>query len=106
VLGERGVLIVDVSNPGNPVLRARVSTEAAGETSDALVARGRIFLLGERGLQVTDASGQRIADAADVSSRTRVSASGRHLVMIGDAGLQVVDTTPFVVRQSVAAPRP
>jgi hypothetical protein len=106
VLGERGVLLVDVSNPAKPVLRARVSSAAAGETSDALVARGRLFLLGDRGLQVTDASGQRIDDSADVSARTRLSAAGRHLMMIGDAGLQVVDTTPFVVRKSVAAPRP
>jgi hypothetical protein len=105
VLGERGVLLVDVSNPRKPQLRSRISTAAAGETSDALVTRGRLFLLGERGLQVTDASGRRIDDSADVSARTRVSAAGRHLVMIGDAGLQVVDTTPFVVSKSVAAPR-
>jgi len=106
VLGERGVLLVDVSNPLKPKLRARISTSVAGETNDALVARGRLFLLGDRGLQVSDASGQRIGDSADVSARMRVGAAGRHLVMIGDAGLQVVDTTPFVAPQRLAAPRP
>lgn len=106
VIGEGGVLLVDVSNSRKPALRTRISTKAAGETSDALVARGRLFLLGDHGLQVTDASGQRIADSADVSARASLRAAGRHLVMIGDAGLQVVDTTPFVVSQSLAAPRP
>jgi hypothetical protein len=106
VLGQREVLLVDVSNPLKPELRARVSTAVAGEINDALVVRGRLFLLGDRGLQVTDASGRHIDDSADVSARTRVSVAGRHLVMIGDAGLQVVDTTPFVVPQNLAAPRP
>jgi hypothetical protein len=77
-----------------------------GETHDALAAWGRLFLLGDRGLQVVDASSRRIDDSADVSARTRFDAAGRHLVMIGDAGLQVVDGTPFVAPRSVASPRP
>jgi hypothetical protein len=104
VTGKGGVLLVDVSNPRKPALRTRIGTAEAGETSDALVARGRLFLLGDRGLQVTDASGRYIGDAADVSARARLSSADRHLVMIGDAGLQVVDTTPFVVPQDLAAP--
>jgi hypothetical protein len=36
----------------------------------------------------------------------RLGVAGRHLVLIGDADLQVVDTTPFVAPQSLAAPRP
>jgi hypothetical protein len=106
VLGEHGVLLVDVSNPRKPQIRSRVSTRSVGETHDALAAWGRLFLLGDRGLQVVDASSRRIDDSADVSARTRFDAAGRHLVMIGDAGLQVVDGTPFVAPRSVASPRP
>jgi hypothetical protein len=106
VLGERGVLLVDVSNPRNPRLRSRVSSLAVGEVRDALAVRGRLFLLGERGLQISDASGGRFDDSADVSARLRLSAAGRHLVLVGDGGLQVVDTTPFVVPPSLASPRP
>jgi hypothetical protein len=106
VLGERGVLLVDVSDPGKPEIRSRVSTAVVGETHDALAVWGRLFLLGDRGLQVADAASRRIDDSADVSARTRFDAAGRHLVMIGDAGLQVVDTTPFVAPRSLASPRP
>jgi hypothetical protein len=106
VLGQRGVLLVDVSNPRKPEVRSRISTLAVGETHDALALRGRLFLLGDRGLQVADAWGRRIDDSADVSARMRFGAAGRHLVMIGDAGLQVVDTTPFVAAPSLASPRP
>lgn len=106
VLGQRGVVLVDVSNPRRPELRSRISTLAVGETHDALAVRGRLFLLGDRGLQVADAWGRRIDDSADVSARMHFGAAGRHLVMIGDAGLQVVDTTPFVAARSLASPRP
>jgi hypothetical protein len=106
VLGERAVLLVDVSNPRKPRLRSQISTVAVGETYDALAVRGRLFLLGERGLQVADAWGRRVDDSVDVSARTCLGAAGRHLVMIGDAGLQVVDTTPVVAAPSLASPRP
>jgi len=106
VTGERGVLLVDVSNPGQPRIHSRISSLAVGEISDALAVRGRLFLLSERGLHVSDASGTRFEDFVDVSARTRLGAAGRHLVMIGGGSLQVVDTTPFVAPRSLAAPRP
>jgi hypothetical protein len=106
VLGERGVLLVDVSDPRAPKVRSRFSTEAVGTTYDALAIRERVFLLGDRGLQVADASGRLAGDLADVSARANFGAAGRHLVLIGEAGLQVVDATPFVAPQSLASPRP
>jgi hypothetical protein len=106
VVGNSGVMLVDVSNPSNPRVRSRVRSTEAGEISDALAARGRLFLLGDRGLQVSDASGTRVEDSVDVAARTRLAAAGRHLVLIGDGSLQVVDTTPFVVAPALAAPRP
>ena len=36
----------------------------------------------------------------------RVASAGRHLVMIGDKTLQVVDATPFVAGPALAAPPP
>jgi hypothetical protein len=106
VFGEEDVVFVDVSNPRKPRIQSRMRERAVGEISDALAVGGRFFVLGERGLLVTDASGERIDGSVDVSPRTHLGASGRHLVMIGDASLQVVDATPFVASGSVAAPRP
>jgi hypothetical protein len=36
-------------------------------------------------------------------ARSRVEAAGRHLVMIGEKSLQVVDATPFVAPSPRAA---
>jgi hypothetical protein len=105
VLGERGTAWVDFSVPSRPRLRSRVGETEVGEVRDAIVVGGRLFLLGARGLQVSDPSGERIVDSADVHPRQRLGASGRHLVAVGDKSLQVVDVTPFVSAAGAASPR-
>jgi hypothetical protein len=105
VLGEkRGVARLDLAQPARPVLRSRIDVGEAGEIQDATLSGGRLFLLGDRGLQVTDASGERVVDSADVVARSRIAVAGRHLVMIGERALQVVDATPFVASEPVASP--
>ncbi|MEE9609380.1 MAG: hypothetical protein V3U03_16690 [Myxococcota bacterium] len=106
VLGARGVVRLDLSNPSSPRLLSRIDMLEVGEVEDAVLAGGRLFLLGARGLQVTDPSGEHVVDSADVSARRRIGATGRHLVLIGEKGLQVVDTTPFVVPRAAASRRP
>ncbi len=96
VLGERGMIRLDVSNPARPRMLSRITTDEVGPLRDAALAGGRLFLLGQRGLLVVDATGERVVDTADVDARMHLGAAGRHLVMIGDGSLQVVDSTPFV----------
>ena len=105
VIAQRGVAVVDLSTPTQPRLRSRIETSEAGEVRDAAMVAGRLFLLGARGLQLADARGSRVVDSACVVARLRLARSERHLVMIGEKTLQVVDATPFVA-DSVAAPLP
>jgi hypothetical protein len=105
VLGERGTAWVDLSTPSSPRVRSRMGAKEVGEVRDAAVVGGRLFLLGARGLQVSDPSGEQIVDSADVRVRDRLEVTGRHLVMIGGKQIQVVDTTPFLIRRGAAAPR-
>ncbi|MFQ5418255.1 MAG: hypothetical protein ACE5FL_14615 [Myxococcota bacterium] len=105
LLGETDVLVVDLSKPSDPKIVARVTAAEAGEIRDAMMARGRLFLLGSRGLLVMDRRGQRVEDTLDVAARGRFDAAGRHLMLIGDRELQVVDTTPFMATTSPAAGR-
>jgi len=106
VIAQRGVAVVDLSAPGGPRLESRIETAEAGEVRDAAMVGGRLFLLGARGLQLTDARGSRVVDSACVVARLRVAPAGRHLVMIGEKALQVVDATPFVAGSAMAAPLP
>jgi len=105
VIGEPGLVWVDVSAPSRPRVLSRIDRSETGEVRDAAVVAGRLFLLGPRGLQVTDASGERIAESVDVAARQRLGATGRHVVLIGDQRLQVVDATPFAATRPAAAAR-
>jgi hypothetical protein len=95
VLGARDAAWVDLrSSP--PRLLSRISAKDAGRIHDASMIGDQLFLIGSRGLQVADPSGQRVVDSVDVDARRRIEAAGRHLVMLGEKSLQVVDATPFV----------
>jgi hypothetical protein len=103
-LSNVGALRLDLSNPAAPRVASRIDVKEVGELRDAAIAGGRIFLLGERGLQVSDQRGARVVESVDVAARARLGQMGRHLVMVGERYLQVVDTTPFVAPASLAAP--
>ena len=105
VMGDRGTVWVDLSTPSKPRVRSRVDAAEVGEVRDAIAVGGRLFLLGARGLQVSDPTGERVVDSVDVEALQRLEAAGRHLVMVGDNCLQVVDTTPFFVTSAAASPR-
>lgn len=104
VLTSVGALRLDLSNPAAPRVASRIHAEDVGELRDAAITGGRIFLLGERGLQVSDERGARVVQSVDVAARASLGRMGRHLVMVGERYLQVVDTTPFVASASLAAP--
>jgi hypothetical protein len=95
VLGARDTVWVDLQSP-TPRLLARIGGKETGRVLDAATIQNQLFLIGPRGLQVADPSGERIVDSVDVIARERVAVEGRHLVMIGDRSLQVVDATAFV----------
>jgi hypothetical protein len=106
LLGELGVLRFDVTSPTRPRLVSRIEMAEVGRINDASFLGGRLFLLGDRGLQVGDALGERVVDSVDVAARARVGASGRHLVIVGGNTLQVVDATPFVTDSPASSSGP
>ena len=88
------------------MLRVPRNVPSPRKVRDAAQVGGRLFLLGERGLQLTDAQGAHVVDSACVAARLHLAPAGRHLVMVGEKTLQVVDATPFVAGAAAAAPHP
>ncbi len=105
VFGDGGLVRVDLSRPSQPRALSRLASDEIGAIEDAVLLAGRLFALGRRGLQVAAPSGERILESADVVARRRLAAAGRHLVLIGESSLQVVDATPFVRAPAAASPR-
>ena len=102
VMGDDDVLLVDVSRPSLPRIQSRITAIDRGEIRDAIALRGRLYLLSDRGLLVSNAADGQTRDSVGLVALDRMSFAGRHLVMIGDSSLQVVDTTPFTVGSSPA----
>ncbi|MBW2228800.1 MAG: hypothetical protein JRH17_00330 [Deltaproteobacteria bacterium] len=94
-IGHAGALVLDLSQGDKPVVTARLDNKEAGRVTDAAAVRGRIFLLGDRGLQMMDARATRLVESIDVLPQTRVATMGRHVVAVGDEHLQVVDAAPL-----------
>ena len=105
VTGPGGAIVIDVRNPAKPKALAKHLTRDVGDIVDATRVRGRVFLVGTRGLQVLNRSLTRVEETIDVGERSRVTVMGRHLVTSDDSGLQVVDATPWADAGVPAAAR-
>ena len=105
MLADRGVVRVDLADPKAPRVAERIDNTVAGQITDAVLVGGRLFLLGERGLQLIDSARGHVVDSTDIRARGRLGTAGRHIVAVGDTTLQVVDTTPFLTARPLAAPQ-
>ena len=103
VTGPGGALVIDLANPQKPKALAKLAAREIGEVHDAARLRGRIFLVGDRGLQLLSRGLDRVEETIDVGPRRRLSVMGRHLVAADERGLRVVDATPWAATSAPAA---
>ena len=102
-MGNGGVLVLRMREKGAPVVTAKLPTREVGRVHDAAAIGGRIFLLGERGLQMMNSNATRMAESIDVvDAQARAANMGRHIVSIGSNRLQIVDSTPLTGRAAPA----
>jgi hypothetical protein len=107
VIGRGGVMALQVREKAAPVVTAKLPTRVVGRVHDATAVGNRIFLLGDRGLQMMDRNGVHLAESIDVADvRLRVAKMGRHIVSVGSSQLQVVDSTPLISQASPATVAP
>jgi len=103
-VGARATFVLATPSEGTPRLVAKLPVERTGPVRDAALARGRLFLLGARGLLAVDPRDWSPGEMVDVTPDQALATMGRHLVAVGSAGLQVVDSTPFTSRAPAPLP--
>jgi hypothetical protein len=103
VIGKTAVLLIDLRDPRKPRVKSRIRFDDSGPVYDVTRAGDRLFLIGDRGLQAMDRNLRSVAEAIDVQARYRVASIGRHVVVVGDQWLQVVDATPYIGTRRTAA---
>jgi hypothetical protein len=106
VTGPGGALLIDVRNPQAPKSLAKLSSRQIGEVTDAVRVRGRTFLIGERGALLLDRALTRIEQVFEVGPRERGTVMGRHLLVAGGSGVQVVDPAAWATSAVPAATSP
>ena len=104
VTGPGGAVVLDVSVAERPRVVGKLHSREIGEVFDATRIDGRIYLVGQRGLQVLNRGLDGVEETVDVGARTRVTAMGRHLVTADARGLQVVDASPWALQSMPASP--
>ena len=105
VTGPGGALMIDLRNPQAPKALSKLSSRQIGEVSDAVRVRGRTFLIGERGAILLDRTLARIEQVIETEPRKTGTVMGRHLVVAGGTGIQVVDPAGWTSQRSAAAAR-
>ncbi len=99
VLGREGVVVLSVADPSKPEVVSRLESSRIGLVSDAALIAGRVFLMGERGLQLLDPGSARVVEVLDIGPSTGMSEMGRFLVTIKGKELQAVDTAPMLAKR-------
>jgi hypothetical protein len=97
VFGKTGAVVIDLSDAKNPKISSRLTKQDVGVVHDASEVGGRVFLLGDRGLQLLDSSATQVVEYVDVQPKERIARMGRFLVTVGPEGMQVVDSTPLTM---------
>jgi hypothetical protein len=100
VLGRKDIVEVDLSDPLEPRLVRQVSSEAFGNINDVVAMGGRLYVVGDRGLEVADREGVWVADRIQVDANQRVRAMGRFLVLAGGPVVEVLDVSPYTAAAS------
>lgn len=98
LFGGEETLVFELKDIQRPQVLARLDSQVTGRVSDVTKIAGRVFLLGERGLQQLSSDAKRVVESIEVTPRARIARMGRHLVATGEEGAQVVDASPFVSR--------
>jgi len=103
VLGKGGLIVLDVSQPRRVRTIARILPERLGRVDDVERIGSRIFLVGERGVQLLGPRLDRVVEIVDAVPARRAAGMGRHLVTVGEEVLQVVDALPFAPHTTAPA---
>jgi hypothetical protein len=102
VFGETRVAKLSLANPVKPVPVAVLEHDELGQVNDLIADGSYLYLLGARGLQVTDPLGRGIWDFIQVEAADAMARKGRFLLIGGRKTLEVVDVSAY--RVAAASP--
>jgi hypothetical protein len=108
VFGKNETVELSLAQPIRPEAKARFDNAVLGSVNDLVGINGNLFVVGERGLQVAGARGERVTDSVQQvgSVGNSISRKDSYLLLAGERALEVVDVGPFTGLTAAASPAP
>lgn len=103
VFGKSEIAELSLANPARPSVISSLPVDKLGEIDDVAPWGNKLFVVGDRGLQVTSSSGQWVTDSIQVKADNRVHVAGRFAFLVGGNMLEVYDLTPYYERSQQPA---
>jgi hypothetical protein len=97
VFGKNETLELGLEQPLRPQPRARIDGSVLGAVNDLTGLAGKLYALGERGLQVAGAKGDVVNDAIQVGADVAMTRKDHYVFLVGQRALEVVDIGPFAM---------
>jgi hypothetical protein len=97
LFGETAIVQFSMADPARPQPVAQMDVSELGELSDLADYGPKLYLLGQRGIQVSSPAGRWVSDFIQVDGDTAMASKGRFLFVAGNESLEIVDLSPYQV---------
>ena len=106
LFGKSHIAEVSVADPQKPRVVALLDKKEIGRVSDVEIRANRLYLLGDRGLQIAGRKAEWVEDSIQVDAGRALQLSGRFAFAVGGRNLEIIDLAPYQTQTAAAAPAP
>ncbi len=95
IFGKEEVAEVSLASAERPQVVSNLPTDRVGMVTDLVADFDHLYLVGERGLQVTNMSGQAVEDSVQIIGSSSIARKDRFVFLAGNRTLEVLDLAPY-----------
>jgi hypothetical protein len=110
VFGKNETVELSLAQPIRPETKARIDASVLGSVNDLSGLGDRLFVVGERGLQIASAKADGVVDTIQVGVDASMTRKDHFVFLAGARALEVVDIGPYSLQPgeqpAAAAPAP
>jgi hypothetical protein len=97
VFGKNETVELSLAQPLRPTVKARFDASVLGAVNDLTGLGDRLFVIGDRGLQIASAKGDKVLDTIQVGVDASMTRKEHYVFLAGERALEVVDIGPYAL---------
>jgi hypothetical protein len=103
VFGKSETVELSLAQPLRPETKAHIDASVLGSVNDLTGMGDKLYVVGERGLQVADAKGDVVTDAIQVGADGSMTRKDHYVFLTGGRALEVIDIGPYAMQETQPA---